>query len=136
MRMGAAELRQQGRGSRGKIFRHAETHYAVRPLVTQRIVRFTVQGDNPPRITQQPFTFFSQLHLMRRAFQQRFSQRFFQAADLLADCRLRQVHAVGRTGKTAGFADGDKTKQLLRAEHRIAIHFLNVYAFGIRNINT
>ena len=69
MWMFAAKLRQQ-RGRRGgKIFGHAETHYAVAPLIAQSVVRFAVECDDPAGIAEQPFALFGELDLMRCAFQ-------------------------------------------------------------------
>jgi hypothetical protein len=89
-------------------------------------MRLFVERDDAARIAQQLDAFFGQPHLMRRPLEQRFSQQLLQPPDLLADGRLRQRDAIGGAGETAGLANRDKADQQLRAEHRIACHFLAV----------
>jgi|GEM_PF-3658742 len=129
--MGATEVRQQVSGRRGEIFRHAQAQDTVAPLVTQHVMRLSVQGNNPAGVAQQLLALFGQLHLMRGAHQQGFTDHLLQSSHLLADGGLREMDPVGRTGKTGRFTHRHKAEQLLWRKHRLTIHFPTTWQSNI-----
>ena len=95
-------------------------------MFPQGCFRLRRDRQQPTRIAEQHFAFFGDLHAARRALahKQAVADAVLQPLDLLADGRLRQMNALGRACKPAGFDHRDEAAQQIEIQLHSNSHLI------------
>lgn len=114
-RVALHEARERGRQVREReILRQAEPYLARQRRPADRRDRLVHQRENAHRVAKERLAAGREPHVAGVALEERAVEQFLEAADVLADRRLRQAHALGRGGEAARLRDGDETAQQFR----------------------